>query len=248
MNFLFLLLFSVLSIKPIYLVSGFGNSPIYSQIYDSSLYPECPSNVSKIIIKNEKSFNKSFLSYYPDCVAKLLRVQLNTSNGKVDQLPGIFTYSTLINDPSLLYDTFGDIITKINRLGYQNNLNFFSVGYNYFLHPVSSYRVYNILKEKIEQVFSHTGEKSIIISYDQGTSFISIFLSNYSQLEWVKRYIDSVIFIAPTFAGIPSISKLISQNLHPFTSNDEFKKTIMRMPGLHMMLPNYVIYENYTIV
>lgn len=166
---------------------------------------------------------------------------------KVDQLPGIYTNSTLISDPSIFNYTFGKIIRKINQEGYQNNINFFSVGYNYFLHPVSSYHAYDILKERIERFYSQTREKAILISYEQGTSFTSIFLSNYSQSIWVKRYIDSVIFISPTFAGLPSLSTLITQNLTPFISNDEFKKTIMRMPGLLINLPNYIIYENYTI-
>lgn len=90
-------------------------------------------------------------------------------------------------------------------------------------------------------------EKAILISFNQTSSFTSIFLSNYSQSEWVKQYIDSVIFLSPTFAGFPSLSNLLSQTLLPFTTNTEFKKSIMHMPGLHISLPNYFVYENFTI-
>lgn len=244
--FISLLLFPVLSLKPIYLIAEFEYSPINSEISNSALYPECPSGKRQFVIKDQSNFNTDFLSHYPDCVAKLLRVKFNSTTGKVEQLPGIMTESISIFDQSFFSKAFGSIFSKIKEFGYQKNNNLFSVGYNHFLHPVTSYSVFHKLKNKIEQVYTQTGEKSIFITLNQSSNFISMFLSNYSKSEWVRQYIDSVIFISPTFAGLPSLSYLYSQNLLPFISNTEFKKSIMRMPGLHMLLPNYVVYENFS--
>lgn len=235
-----------LSLKPVFLIAGFENSPIYSKISNPSLYPECPSGKHPILIKDHKNFNTNFLLQYPYCVAKLFRVELNSKTGKLEQLPGITTESISIGDPSFFSDTFGSIFSKIKEIGYQANKNFFGVSYNHFLHPVTSYSVFYKLKNKIEQVYSQTGEKSIFISFDQGSNFISMFLSDYSKSEWVSKYIDSVIFLSPTFAGLPSLSNLYSQNFSPFISNSEIKKSMMRMPGFLMSLPNYAIYENFS--
>lgn len=188
------------------------------------------------------------IANYPDCIAKLLRVQLNPTTGKVEQLPGIITDSSPIGDPSILSSTFSSITTQAKNIGYVENETIFSVGYNYYLHPITSDPVYDKLKEKIEELYNKNQEKSILISFSQGSSFISLFLSNYSTKEWCEKFIDSTIFISPAFAGLPLFSQLYEQEVSPYKSTDEFKKTIMRMPGLHMMLPNYVVFENFTVI
>ena len=194
MIFFSLFLFSF-SLKPIYLIGGFSNSPIYGTISDHSLYPECPSDMNKTIITED------FINNNPDCIAKLLRVQLNPITGEVQQLPGIITDSSYIGPSTNLIDSFSNIIETAKSKGYVDDENLFSVGYNYYLHPITSYSVYDKLKSKIEEVYTKIHEKAVIISYDQGTSFLSIFISNYSSTSWVQKYIDSVIFIGPTFAG-----------------------------------------------
>lgn len=233
-------------LKPVYFVAGFGNSPIISQINNYSLYPECPK-ITKITIQSNTIYNKSFLSIYPDCASKLLRVKQNITTKKVEQLAGIKTESTPIGYSSIHSKIFGLFINSIIKMGYRDNINLFGVGYNYYLHPVTSYNAYNSLKNHIEQIYSVTKEKSILITYDQGTSFASIFLSNYSQFKWVKQYIDSVIFIEPTFAGLPLFPELYNQKIEPFIPTEEVKKSIMRMPGLHIRMPNYAIYSNISI-
>ena len=238
---------SALSLKPIYLIAGFGQSPIYSTITQPDLYPECPE-VNRLFIRSATSSNTNWLNSNPKCAAKLLRVHLNESTGKVEQLPGIVTDSSPIGDAAELSATFESIISKAKAKGYTSNQNLFSVGYNYYLHPVTSFDVYDKLKAKIEEVYANTKEKAVIVSFSQGTSFASIFLSNYSTSEWVKQYIDSVVFIAPAFAGWPLFSQLMSQTLSPLPNSDEMKKTIMKMPGLHIMMPNYEVFKHRTVI
>ena len=244
----FLLLTNSLSLKPLYLVAGFGQSPIYGTVTQPELYPECPANMVKTMIRTATAKNDSLINNYPDCIAKLLQVQLNSTTGQVEQLPGLITDSSPIGEASLLSSTFGTIISKAKELGYTDNEDLFSVGYNYYLHPITSNLVYDKLKEKIEEVYNKKHEKAILISFSQGTSFISIFVSNYSTKSWVERYIDSIVFVAPAFAGWPTFSQLYDQNMSPYKTTDEMKKTVMRMPGLHIMMPNYVVFENFTVI
>lgn len=120
-----------------------------------------------------------FLSAYPSCAAKLLRIYYNKTTGRAHQLPFIVTNSVSSYDPAIFYDAFADIMNKIKEFGYINNINLFGVGYNYYFHPATSNTVYDKLKNQIEQVYLRTGKKSIFISVDQGTGLASIFLSYY---------------------------------------------------------------------
>ena len=244
--FLFFLAFS-LSLKPIYLVGGFANSPVYGTVTNPSLYPECPADLNKVGIRTPDP-NTQFINQYPDCVAKLLRVQINSTTGEVEQLPGMITDSSPIGPSTLIGGTFPNIISKAKSKGYVDNETLFSVGYNYFLHPITSYAVYDKLKAKIEEEYQKTKEKAVILSYSQGTSFVSIFISNYSSPDWVKKYIESVVFLAPAFAGWSTFDNLVNQNLPYLPTNDEMKKSIMRMPGLHIMMPNYAVFGDTTII
>lgn len=236
----------IFSLKPIFYISGFGNSPVYATITQPELYPECPANVTHTLIYSAKQ-STTFPSKYPDCAAKLLRVQLNKETGQVEQLPGMDTHSSPIGESSLLV-AFDDIVAKAKSLGYVENDNLFGVGYNFFLHPVTSNKVFDNLKQKIEEVYKAKNEKAVLMAFSLGTNFVSLFLSNYSQPEWVTKYIDSIVLLAPAIAGFPNFQQLYLQQLTGFTTNDELKKSIMRMPGLHIMLPNYVAFGNKTII
>lgn len=77
-----------------------------------------------------------------------MQVQFNSSTGKVEQLPGIIASSSDIGETSQLSSTFSNIISQAKSIGYIDNENIFSVGYNYYLHPITSYPVYDKLKEK----------------------------------------------------------------------------------------------------
>ncbi|KAK8847227.1 hypothetical protein M9Y10_019811 [Tritrichomonas musculus] len=236
-----------ISLKPLFFATGLGLSPIYGTVTQPDLYPECPANLNKTSIRYGTSSNQNLIKNYPDCIAKLFRVQLNSSTGKVEQLPGIITDSSPIGETIHLSTTYATIVAEAQKIGYVDNENLFSVGFNYLLHPVTSYSVYDKLKEKIEEVYNKNHEKSVLISFSQG-SFFSIFISNYSTKDWVKKYVDSIIFIAPAFAGYPTFSELFRQQLSPYVANEELKKSIMRMPGFHLMMPNYVVYENFTLI
>ena len=191
---IFFLLASIFSLKPLFLASGFNGSPIYGTITKPELYPECPPNMGRTFLTSPYKSNSTFLNDYPDCVAKLLRVQINSTTGKVEQLPGIITDSSPIGEYDQLL-SYGSFITKAHEIGYEDNVNLFGVGYNYILHPATSYsNEYVKLKSKIEEVYEKTKEKSVIMGHSQGTSFVSIFISNFTTPEWAQKYIDSVIF------------------------------------------------------
>ena len=111
-----------------------------------------------------------------------------------------------------------------------------------------SFTVFSELKKKIEEGSQNSAEKAIILSFGLGSSFSSIFLSNYSNSNWVKQYIEKVIFIAPLFAGSSTFSKLFNQVLEPFPDDDDIKKTISMMPGLQIMLPNYEVFRDKTVI
>ena len=174
--FFFLFSSTIFSLKPLFLASGFNGSPIYGTVTKPELYPECPANMGRTFLTSPYKSNTTFLNDYPDCVAKLLRVQINSTTGKVEQLPGIITDSSPIGEYDQLL-SYGSFIDKAHSLGYVDNVNLFGVGYNYILHPVTSYStVYDNLKSKIEEVYEKTHEKSIIMGHSQGTSFVSIFI------------------------------------------------------------------------
>ncbi|KAK8842112.1 hypothetical protein M9Y10_026339 [Tritrichomonas musculus] len=235
------------TIKPLLLVSGINESPIYATITKNDLYPECPSDVNRLLLTSAKTSNSNFFTNNPKCLAKLLQVQLNTNTGKVEQLPEILTDSTTFMDFSEI-PSLRNIAFSALHSGYKNSDTLFSIGYNYFLHPVTSFPVYDQLKSKIEEIYQKNNQKIVFLSRNQGSSFVSIFISNYSDPEWVKKYIDSVIFISPTFAGTTSFSNLFYQFYPPFQECDELKTTIMRMPGLHIKLPNYAVFNDYPVL
>lgn len=56
------------------------------------------------------------------------------------------------------------------------------------------------MKELVEKAYAKTGEKVVIVGHSFG-SFISHFFETAMEQEWVDKYIDHVVLLAPSFSG-----------------------------------------------
>lgn len=234
------LVYSSLSLKPIFLIPGFQISPLYATITNPDLYPECPKSLNSALISSK-------IKKYPKCAAKLIQTHINKKTNEIEHLPGLSIESSPLGEYDS-FEPFSKIISKFLDMGYKKNENIFGVGYDWSLFPFGVDKVYSELKRMIEQVFTKQNEKVILLSHDLGAQFLSFFISNYVDRVWSQKYVDSIIFVAPSIGGWPIPDAFMNQKLDPFEQNEELKKSIMMMPSLHALLPNYDVFGDDPIV
>ena len=151
------------------------------------------------------------------------------------------------------YDRLTGFTTIIQRAyieGWTHYRDLFGIGYNFMLHPLMSDETFEELKINVEKHFVETGKKSVLAGLSQGTNFVEIFITDYVTPEWARKYIAGVIFYAPAFAGWGAYDRSVTGKYGgDFPDNNiEMKKSTMRMPGLHIMMPNEVVYGNKTVI
>lgn len=223
--FLPLLFTNSFELKSLFFIPGFQNSPLYATITKAELYPECPDSINhKFIDINSNS----------KCTTKIIQAHVNEKTGKVEHLPEIKIESSDFGDYNSL-NFSSKLISKLINLGYKENKNLFGIGYDWTLFPFGVEKTFSQLKNTIEEVYKTNEEKSILLGHDLGSQFILNYILNYVDQTWAQKYIDSVIFIAPTIGGT-----LIPKHLN--------EKSIMNIPSFHMLLPNYIVYDKEPII
>ncbi|OHT04787.1 hypothetical protein TRFO_06243 [Tritrichomonas foetus] len=248
----FVFLYLSFALKPLFLISGFNGNPLFATVNRNDVPNEirgrtdfCPQNLENYqFYPND---DKEFYTKYPLCQAYMMLPHYDTKEKKFTHMPGVKVstlpfgnYSQLLN-----YDTFVEYALS---LGYEPNVNLFGVSYDFMMHPLVSDDTFDIIKANTEKVKKSTGEKIVFITHSQGGHFISQFLSNYSKPDWVKSHVDSVIFVAPAFAGNGNYPRIIDLEYGQFITTKEMKTAIKQMPGQLILLPNYIAFANKTVI
>ena len=246
---LFVLVFSSFSLKPLFLLSGFNGSPLYVTVNGDQFPLEfrgiCPDGIQNY--QFYPSEDKDFYMTYDRCQAYFMRSYLDSSTKQISNMPGLEVHSSEFGNTSYLLN-FDRFIEKAKEFGYVEKKDLFGIGYNFMMYPYACDDTYAQIKENAERVKQETGQKVVFISHSQGTHLVSYFLSNYSDPNWVKEYVDSTIFVAPAFAGNGNYMRLIELEYGQFITNSDMQEAIKQMPGQLIALPNHHAWGNKSVV
>ena len=123
------------------------------------------------------------------------------------------------------------LFKSLNNIGYKNNEDLYSAGYDFRLVPFGNVLDYNTYSEDnnhigkyflqlmsiIEKAFNNNNKKIILIGHSTGCKLISLFINifrkfsneGYIEKGWVDKYIKNTIMICPAFDGSPKALKAI---------------------------------------
>lgn len=241
--------FFAFSLKPLFLFDGFDRSPLYGTFNPDEALPEtknaCPKDLNHF--QFFPPLSKDFYTQYPECQAYFMTAYYDETTKTVDNLPGFKVVSDDFGNYTQLssYATFVDFAIQ---QGYTPYKDLFGVGYNFMMHPFGNKDTLEEIKSNAEKVKQDIGEKLIFVANNEGCHFVNQFLTSYVDSDWVNNYVESVIYIAPTFAGSGTFHKLIEGQYGLFLATSAMKKAIYKMPGQLILLPNHLVYGDTTII
>lgn len=217
--FLFILPLIIKSEKSLFFAPGFGTSELYATITIPENFPKCVGTF------NHKPINRN-----PDVASECLDSLIDTVYNK--------TTGTFSHPEGVIIET--DPIQKADHETFLEGINnSYIVPYNWALYFPGTMEVFSTLKSAIEQNYTATNEKVILVGYSLGTNFMRYFTTEYNTKEWVKKYVDGILFLAPGIGGTFTSIIFVATNKVFMVSGPAAR----HMPSQWAMFPNFPLYK-----
>jgi lecithin-cholesterol acyltransferase len=106
-------------------------------------------------------------------------------------------------------------------------------------------------KALIEKIYKESGEKVVMIGHSFGCYLTHYFLADAMTKEWVEKYVDHSLLIAPSFGGSGKsveVGWTHSYEKYIQWTTAEFKKISETIGAIHVHFPNYELYGDTPII
>ena len=143
------------------------------------------------------------------------------------------------------------IIQALIKHNFTIGKDIFGAPYDWRLGALQRDNFYNNLTNLVEYSYNLTGQKVNFLTHSFGANVLHHYLINHTTSKWRKKFINSVIFAAPSFSGsgksivvyyqrrLPSIFKHIKI--------EQLDEMLGNFPILFSHFPNHIIFENETV-
>lgn len=176
------------------------------------------------------------------------------------------------------FDNFGSMINRFQNEGYEVGKDFLIAPYDWRFAPLFIDDFWLRLRNLIENVYNESnGQKVTLLGFSMGCFMIQQFLAAEQLIknsqgktvdgrpvwtsvkdpnvavsdEWKEKYIEKVIFLAPSFGGsIKAFDGMIRRfsPLVPFYRTEYIADMSTSIPGFYSHWPNYKIFEGLIAV
>lgn len=138
---------------------------------------------------------------------------------------------------------------RLFDLGYVERETLFGVPNDWrfgIYHPKSYWEQCRLLIEDAYE--KNQQQKVVLFGHSMGTAVIQYFLMNYSTPEWRHKYIDSIIYIAPSITGsFTAFQVMWTHKIPGLEFLGEYPETIPKLGGISVHIPNAEVFANKTM-
>lgn len=246
------------SLKPVIFVPGTYASVLQMTGHDLGHQWYCQKSLNNQVVWIDEFY------YIPpifNCVAQWLKIyydpttdeQINHPNSTIDiidfgTLNGMSAIDKFLGNYSILpYYTF--MLDYFKRMGYQEGIDLYGAPLDWRMGLAQNEKVFHPrLIKLIEEIYEKTHQKVVLFGHSFGGYSIQNFLANGPSQDWIDKYVDKGIVLAPSFGGaIESMS--ISWTRQVFGIKNEFlSETLEGMGAVHIHYLNWEMYPNKTIL
>jgi lecithin-cholesterol acyltransferase len=250
-----ILIFLSLSNKPVILLPGLGASLLQMTFTGVKLEWYCPTHLDhKVVLWNEEYlippilgcvFEWATLAYDPVTNAQKNLYDIEVDTVDWGGLGGIdHTDQTFFNISLIPY--FTRIIKKLKDRGHIERFDLFGAPQDYRLGIVGMNATFDKLITLVEQAFANTGQKVVLVGHSFGGMCTQYFTDTYAPKDWVKKYIDSTVLIAPSFFGAGMTIPIAYRHVIPQfpISYPHFGELLEGFGGIHTHFPNFDLYKD----
>lgn len=247
--------------KPVILIPGTYASILQMTGHDLGHQWYCPKTLDNSVVwVNELYFIPPILN----CVMQWLKIyydpkndeQVSHPNSTIDiidfgKLTGVTNLDKFIANYSVIpYYTL--MIDYFKNLGYQEDVDLFGAPIDWRMGLAPTEKVFHPrLIKLIEEIYEKTNQKVNLIGHSFGGYVVQNFLSNGATQEWIDKYIEKGIVLAPSFGGASqSMSIAWTREIKKIITikNEFLTEALETMGAVHIHFYNWEMYPNETVV
>lgn len=240
---MFLLFSTAAALNPVIFIPGLTGVKINVSVTKPELYEMCPESLQKPT--NLYPLDSSIKEQYADCAGWLYRIQYDNETGKLYHPDGIKMELPEFGsiDTMATYEKFAEYLST---KGYELGKNMFGAPYDWMLYLAGLKDTFMPqLKELIEKAVKDNNEKAVLIGHSMGTHVIRYLTTHHVTQEWINKHIYKTVLLAPAFLGcFGCFNQLYTGALGGWeTTSAVQRKSVRQMPSLHILMDNYVAFE-----
>ncbi|EAY18114.1 Lecithin:cholesterol acyltransferase family protein [Trichomonas vaginalis G3] len=241
--------------KPVILLPGLISSVLSGDV-TKKRYWYCPN------VKDQQVwFNDDYVlppTYY--CLLDSVRLEWDDKLNNTKQ-PDYVNLSIVdfgglngINNIDSLGDThfvpyYKVLVDRLIQEGYSERVDLFGAPFDWRFGLNLPQDFYNQFTALVEQAYTtNQNQKVTLIGHSMGGFFINHYLGRLMPKEWTEKYIESAIFVAPAFGGSGiAFETQVTHKLPWLSILGELPETVCSIQGIHIHMPNHVIFGDKTL-
>lgn len=249
------------SLKPVILIPGTYASVLQMTGHDLGHQWYCPKSLNNTIIWIDEFY---FIPPILNCVIQWAKVyydsknneQVSHPNSTIDildfgKLTGVTSIDKFIGNYSFI-PYYTAMIDYFEKLGYQEGIDLFGAPIDWRLGLAASEKVFHPrLIKLVEEIYAKTQQKVVLIGHSFGGYTVQNFLSNGASQEWIDKYIEKGIALAPSFGGaIESMLIAWTREIQKIITikNEFLTEALETMGAVHIHFYNWELFPNQTVV
>lgn len=197
--------------RPLVIIPPMLGSQLYANATDFSSHWYCPKNLqNKLLWVNEEMVIPPLFN----CLAEYLTSEWDPSSNSIKNRTNVQVYSPDFGGVSSieyvdsgifgykLVPVMGPLIKALHSLGYETRKDLFGAPYDWRNAPGNIDYLYPMIKDLIEQAYHlNDDQKVCLLGYSLGCWVTHYFLTKIVDQQWKDKYIQKVIWAAPSFGG-----------------------------------------------
>lgn len=259
---LFLILFTkqITPIKPVILVPPLYGTNLHVSYRDTDLPWYCPKSMDDDLLWIDPKF---LVPPRYNCVLQLLQTEFNNETGKVSNKKGVdITVHDFGGEESVQYvdggflgfqffDTYASMLDYYKSNGYEIGRNLFTAPYDWRLAPIALYDFWPNMKQLVERAYEINNCKVTIMGFSCGGFTLHQFLAKHVKQSWKDKYVEKVVFLAPSFGGTMDTFNVVFSRKMPmlkFIHSKDVDGLIEGLPFVHSHYLNQKVYGDTPVV
>jgi hypothetical protein len=172
---------------------------------------------------------------------------INLSTVDFGGIKGINHVDTLLFDVHIV-PYYSIMISKLEKAGFVVGKDIFGAPFDWRFGVYQKEEFWNKFRKLVEDVYSKSNSKVVIAGHSMGGFLLNVFLTQKTTAEWRAKYIDSGIYIAPSFGGSGLVFNALWSKRFPIIDFlGEFEETVSSLGGIHIHMLNHEVFGDKVV-
>ena len=151
---------------------------------------------------------------------------------------GINTVDTIFYDKHIL-PYYKIMIDKLQDNGFVVGDTIFGAPFDWRFGVYQSDSFWQQMIELVEKVYNQNKKRVVLLGHSMGCYLLNVMLTQKTTKQWREKYVDSSIYVAPSFGGAGlAFSSLWTKKIPFLEIIGEYPETIDTLMGLHIHMQN----------